>query len=315
MKTDVKLVPQSSASKDTPYFDKTTTNIIKGIALIMMFVHHAFTFPEWWLEDAFYPTALKLAPYFCVWLKICVPIFCFLTGYFYYFTKRKNYGYSFRKISDVLITYWIVFALFAILAVCCVRYQYTPLGVLREMFALDRPTMIFCWYVLFYIIVMLLLPLVVKLLVGRFATNALICFILIPFLSGNLMNWIAISELQEIFSWLQLWFPCVLMGYLFAKHNLFQRIFDKLNGLIKLRWLNITTWMFFAVLAVVERKYQPSLYIGMSEISLLHFVPAVTLNLDILYAPVFVGAVANICKQCHFKPIEVVLGQSENILY
>ena len=91
MKTDVKLVPQSSASKDTPYFDKTTTNIIKGIALIMMFVHHAFTFPEWWLEDAFYPTALKLAPYFCVGLKICVPIFCFLTGYFYYFTKRKNY--------------------------------------------------------------------------------------------------------------------------------------------------------------------------------------------------------------------------------
>lgn len=30
----------------TGYFQKDVTNIIKGIALIFMFIHHMFTFPD-----------------------------------------------------------------------------------------------------------------------------------------------------------------------------------------------------------------------------------------------------------------------------
>ncbi len=40
----------SFTCKYEPYFDKEATLIIKGIALLMMFADHFFTFPEWWID-------------------------------------------------------------------------------------------------------------------------------------------------------------------------------------------------------------------------------------------------------------------------
>jgi len=71
------------------YFDKETTLIIKGIALLMMFMHHFFTFPKWWPNDT---SVLFFNNYYGLFkdpLKLCVGLFCFITGYFYYFNKGK----------------------------------------------------------------------------------------------------------------------------------------------------------------------------------------------------------------------------------
>ena len=95
-----------------PYFSCKMTNAIKGIALVMMFIHHFFTFPSMWTNGIRYPILEKWAPYLCEPTKICVPIFCFITGYTYYFCKNKNLVYSLRKITDLLIVYWGVFFLF-----------------------------------------------------------------------------------------------------------------------------------------------------------------------------------------------------------
>ena len=84
-----------------PYFDKHTTNVIKGIALIMMFIHHSFTIPEHWLEGIEYPFIEKIAPYFLQPFLLCVSIFCFITGYFYAFNKNRTFNYSLKKISDI----------------------------------------------------------------------------------------------------------------------------------------------------------------------------------------------------------------------
>lgn len=32
------------------FIDRNTTNAIKGIALILMFIHHFFTFPDLWID-------------------------------------------------------------------------------------------------------------------------------------------------------------------------------------------------------------------------------------------------------------------------
>lgn len=77
---------EQTAAK-APFFDRSTTSVIKGIAVIMMFIHHFFTFPAWWVGGVHYPLLEKLAPYFSMPLKLCVPVFCFITGYFYCFKK------------------------------------------------------------------------------------------------------------------------------------------------------------------------------------------------------------------------------------
>lgn len=76
-----------------PYFNQRTTLVIKGIALVLMFIHHFFTFPDWWIDGIDYPNIQKMSTYLCWPLKICVPIFCFITGYVYVFNKRKNFKY------------------------------------------------------------------------------------------------------------------------------------------------------------------------------------------------------------------------------
>ena len=114
------------------YFDRDTTNIIKGVVLIMMFMHHFFTFPDWWVDGVSYPVLRTLAPYFTLPFKMCVPVFCFITGYFYYFNDHKDYKYSLKKITDILISYWGVFIVLAVLAVICVGYEYSVSSVIKE---------------------------------------------------------------------------------------------------------------------------------------------------------------------------------------
>lgn len=67
------------------FIERDETNIIKGIAIVFMFIHHFFTIPSLWISDIY-----NLAP-FSECFKICVPIFAFLTGYFYFLPVKKQY--------------------------------------------------------------------------------------------------------------------------------------------------------------------------------------------------------------------------------
>lgn len=146
------------------YFDRNVTDIIKGIALIFMFVHHFFTFPDWYVESISYPELSHFAQYFCAPFKICVPVFAFLTGYFYDYTKTKSLNDSIKKITDILITYWFVYIPFLTIAGCMGVYSGNFKDIFLEFFALKRPVMVFCWYVYFYCISMILLWMIAPLL-------------------------------------------------------------------------------------------------------------------------------------------------------
>ena len=41
-------------------FDKETTAYIKGVAIVMMIVHHFFAFPEWQLKEDMYISLLRI---------------------------------------------------------------------------------------------------------------------------------------------------------------------------------------------------------------------------------------------------------------
>ena len=62
--------------------DKKTTQMIKGIAILIMIAHHFIVIP---FSDL--PYLVTLFGYAC---KICVAIYAVLSGYGYYFTKEKT---------------------------------------------------------------------------------------------------------------------------------------------------------------------------------------------------------------------------------
>ena len=78
---------------------KRDSDIIKGMAIVLMFVHHFFCFPTWYVDGISYPKLTGFAEFFRFPTKICVSIFAFLTGYAY---SKNNVGGGKRKLYIVL---------------------------------------------------------------------------------------------------------------------------------------------------------------------------------------------------------------------
>ena len=133
------------------FIARDETNIIKGVAIVLMFIHHFFTFPSFWIDSVaeIYPDNNFV--FLNTSFKICVPIFAFLTGYFYFFAKKKTFRYSIKKSTDFWICYLVVFALLVTATILSGTYSFSIVSIIKEVFALSRPTMYFCWYVIFYI--------------------------------------------------------------------------------------------------------------------------------------------------------------------
>ena len=286
-----------------PYFDRNTTNILKGIALIMMFIHHFFTFPAWWGEGVSYPLLEKLAPYFCTPFKLCVPVFCFLTGYFYFYNEKKTYKYSLRKITDILISYWCVFFIFAIIAVVCLNYPYTLENFVKESFAVYYPTMTFCWYVNFYIAFMLIIPLVTKVMSKNICLDLILTFVIIPLALRTVIFFARNSIVNEVFGNLHAWFPIVLLGYIFASYHLFERVSDFNTKMIRNRGCNIVLSIIIACVVPMGRWAEPLMTITFTRF------PQIYISMDAFYTPVFIYAVVNLCREINLKQIHFVLIQ------
>ena len=98
------------------YMDREITALVKGVALIFMFAHHFFFYPDWYVSGISYPGILPLVRYFQNPTKICVVVFAFITGYFYHFTREKTIRYSLGKIGQFLVSYWAALAILMIKA-------------------------------------------------------------------------------------------------------------------------------------------------------------------------------------------------------
>ncbi len=221
---DSQLSEQKSLNNNNYYFDKEVTNILKAILLIIMFVHHFFQFPDSYIKDISYPNLLFFKNYIGNF-QICVCGFAFLNGYMYFHAKNKDYNYSLKRINSIVIPYWIVFFIFLIAGIITNTYIFDLNAIILEFFCLERIVMCFCWYVIFYVIMMLVFPLVAK-------VNNLFLFvifsILLPIGVYQVVSRTNVPHIiLEILEKFQVYFPIAVGGFLTAKYSTFF-LFDKL---------------------------------------------------------------------------------------
>ncbi len=293
-------------TKPLPYFDDRITNILKGIAIIFMFAHHFFTYPQWYVEGVSYPELQYFAEHFCEPLRICVGIFAFLTGYFYCCHEDKSLRYSFRKITDVLLTYWVVYIPLLAAAVGLGFHSFGIKGFLCELFALERPVMVFCWYVYLYYTAMLALPLMTPFL-SKGGVRCVLIGIILPVLRCMfLMEKSESQMLVLILDDIKNWFPCIMSGYLAARFSVFEKVFDELFKYnIKRKGLRVCLWVVLAFSAFLGRFYAPQIMLG--SIMLHSEFQPVYLSLDILYTPLFIYALVNLIRIIPENPCDKVL--------
>lgn len=100
-------------------FSREQTNIAKGVAICLMFVHHLYGFNDRLLNGNYYiPTipSLNLDWQLARVGNICVSIFLFLSGYGLFLgltrAQQSPLRYSFAKLKDFYLTYWLYFVFF-----------------------------------------------------------------------------------------------------------------------------------------------------------------------------------------------------------
>ena len=250
--------------------DVRLSKAIKGVAIILMVAHHCFGFPAWYIQGVNYSNVVILGVPMSTWIMnstdICVSLFAFLTGWAYFFNQKKTLKYSLGKIVNFLKYYWFILLLiFVPAAVMLAKYVPTAKEILMNLFALKTNFVSFAWYVYFYIFTMLTLPFVTKLFRDKILFNFLFAVVYCVALY-NLVSHVVVFRADITNGLLNClyWYPCVLVGYLLAKHDLFSRLHRYFKHPNKILYA-----VTFLVVLGCRLKWQSVLNV----------------NLDVLYAP------------------------------
>lgn len=275
-----------------PYFSKKTTNVLKGIALILMFCNHFFTYPDWWVNEDLFPWWKRNFYLFSEPFMTCVAIFAFITGYLFFFGDKKNYLYSFKKIGLLYLSYWIVYLMLIILAVCTKTHYYSSSEIIWELLGFNRQTMLFCWYILFYAATMLILPLSASIPTKKWYIDLFLATIIAPFIFrkiGNIVYYFRPNlYFSEIISYLEKWYPVILSGMICAKYNVFENVLDPLFSRIKTPYLKGIISIPICTFFVLCKRPFPYIDVSMGKIPFINAEIHFGIIMDFFYAPIVV---------------------------
>lgn len=217
------------------YFSKSVSLKIKGVAIILMVMHHVFalfSINNIWGGYCvpFFNTGISVETLFERLSAICVFLFAFITG------AALSYSFSNKSIKETaiyiatkcikfLFSYWIViFTIFLPFYFCYFRDSWSFTTILKTLFGFSGFHS-FSWYVYFYLITLITLPLY-SILLKRNVVVSLI-FSIIPFILIYLFLRLFAHNISHfnpicncLFSYIS-----VCLGYTFCKYLLFEKLF------------------------------------------------------------------------------------------
>lgn len=263
--------------------NKKTTQMIKGIAILIMIMHH-------FCATTLFPDLSAGFVKFGAACKICVAIYAVLSGYGYFFAREKTVRYGLKKIWGLLQIYWL--SLFTLFIPAAMRggWKVTPQQLIVQMFGLLPNLNWFAWYVFFYVFCMLVMPVLCKYRVFRFkpiVNLGLMLFVpyCIEIALHTVPNYETNTIIHDLFSCF-LYFPCFLVGYWMAEN----KIFEKTK---KIRWM-CNPVMCLIGIAVI---FSAAICIR----SVAGFL------LDVFYVPVIICFTVNLIEKIVYLPVTAVL--------
>lgn len=222
-------------------FTKNDSQIIKGIAILMMIFHHLFAFPER-ITIVYGNSFLK---FFFIEIgdfsKICVALFCFISGYgLYEKTKKlnkdkllfKDISISKKTLLSFYKMYWFILIVTLPLGFYLNKLDFSIKTLILTILGVSQTYNIEWWYVKDYILFVAMFPLYNQLikLVDKYIKSENKKFLVYCSL---LIVIVILSEFLSSYSIYKVirWIPCFLVGILFSKFSLFTKIPKKLPHL------------------------------------------------------------------------------------
>ncbi len=282
-------------------YGKEQSNLIAGIAILLMMVHHFFSFSELPREGICEPLippdlVLKLASFG----KMCVAIFAFNTGYAMW-VRRQDYTYAKipKRIFKFLLQYWVICLLFIVYGFIVGDTLPTARQFACNLFGFEITgsyiSCIHAWYVYFYVTILLLSPMIVWVFqrkmqfMNEAGYSCLIALMLVlcARLACLSLSQFALPVIDGVVSSLNSYLGCVLMGLLAAKLN----IFALADHMMKSRCIFLYTGLI--VLVVYIRQNID--------------IPIIGTNRDAIYVIVLVYCILSILRRLKSKSVEQVL--------
>ncbi len=260
-------------------FTKEDTNILKGIAILMMLFHHLFGFPD---RVAQYMTVetgslIQLLGRFG---RLCVPIFVFISGYGMYVSYAKDRD-ALHKIPGRL---WNLYKM-----LWRVMVVFVTLGLILGCFSVTKDTLITIvqsavgyisadsvingewWFFSLYVMLILLSPLTLKFIHTRgWLWSLIVIFSMDKFLNNCLPVLYNYNVFQNILSFgLLNWFYTCLIWYLtpflfgayIAKYQVIEKMFTRINvnvlSILSIAGISVS---FYAFINVRDLPFWNTLY-------------------------------------------------------
>lgn len=299
-------------------FGKKEAQLIKGIAIILMFYHHFFGFPSWLASDCgfihTYIGGYSLEGALASFSKICVGLYAFISGYvlFYQFDIYSDIKLIFLRALRFLFNYWFVFSIFIIFGIIFNEPLPSFTRFLQQCFGISTATgfnweffdaihPVFAWYVSFYLMFLFISPLLAKLCRFNFATNVLLMssiLFLCSYLINILLPVVGYHPIRNLITSFATWGHIGMLGFLFAKHDIFNIIHTMLSKKVNkvslfILMILLLSVIFFLWTFVDLKNIYISDYINVSFLS--------------IYTPIFIYALCNILNIISSRVINSIL--------
>ena len=263
--------------------------MIKGIAILFMLLLHCYRNEAYDVQlvfdHAWIPERNSV-------LKICVGMFTFLVGYGYSFSKTKDWKYSINHIKKLLIPFWVILFIFTLPFCFSEVVKTEPLQLIYNLFGIDSHFNWYSWYVAFYILAMLIMPLVSRFIDRRPLINTIIAVLVSYLLSVAIHSIPGMLDSKLLMSLCDnlLMVPIMLVGYLFAHERYYERI--PLGSIAPILLVVISLALMMVTLFLRHHKW-----------GLFAF------RLDTFYVPVLIGSLVVLFHMIRWRPIKLVLSK------
>ncbi len=276
-------------------YNKSQAKIVGGVAILLMIFHHTFGFPSWLKPGIGFNSILPfVVEDIAQFGKMCVAIYAFNSGYAMW-SSQSSYTYAKMpaRIFKFLMQYWFICLLFVLYAFVVgdkmptlEQFAYNLFGFKTGPHSFVNITV--AWYVYFYIAILLLSPMLIKLFKpGGFIRSSIVAFSLMMFF------WVAIKLdieneiVDDIAGSLYGYLDCVLAGILVCKFDVFN-VIDRVVGS-----RNVMLYLVVMCSLIYARKYI--------------YVPFLIFNTDVLWVVIFVYCILATLRAIKSERVEQIL--------
>lgn len=226
---------------------------VKSAAILLMLIHHLFTFPDRLPEGGYISlfslNGLRIEQFIGGFGKVCVGVFVFLSGYglyISYYSKEVTVKSMLYRVLKFYLHFWKICLLFIPLGIILGRLTINFKEIFFNMLGIHSTLNGEWWFIYLYVLLVLLFPLLLK-LVKHVNGGMIFSISLVLVLVSNYID----EDYLKQFLIYQVFF---VMGILVCRYAIFDNLYLLLKKFKGMKWITLGLLVCLPILYLILLK-------------------------------------------------------------